>query len=89
MAYTATKVFSTVWGNKQVKIFNVAADAASGSVQTGLNVVESCWISPISCTTNAQNVKSNTTVGSTGANGSIFISSCVSTDVFTLVAIGH
>lgn len=89
MAFTATKVFSTVWGNKQVRVYNVAADAASGSVQTGLNIIEACWISPVSCTTNAQNVKSNTTAGSTAANGSILISSCVSTDVFTLVAIGH
>lgn len=89
MAFTATKIFSTVWGNKAVKVFTVAADAASGSVQTGLNVVEACWITAVSCTTNAQNVKSNTTAGSTAANGSVFISSCVSTDVFTLVAIGH
>jgi hypothetical protein len=89
MAFTATKVFSTVWGNKQVRVYNVAADAASGSVQTGLQVIEACWISPVSCTTNAQNVKSNLTAGSTAALGSIFISSCVSTDVFTLVAIGH
>lgn len=89
MAFAATKIYSTVWGNKRVAVYTVAADAASGSVQTGFNVVESCWISPVSCTTNAQNVKSNTTVGSTAALGSIFISSCVSTDVFTLVAIGH
>lgn len=89
MAFTATKNFSTVWGNKQVRVYTVAADAASGSVQTGLNIVEACFISPVSCTTNAQNVKSNLTAGSTAALGSVFISSCVSTDVFTLVVIGH
>ena len=89
MAFTATKTFFTVWGNKKVMAFTVAADNASGSVQTGLNFVESCFISPVSCTTNAQNVKSNTTAGSTVANGSVFISSCVSTDVFTLIVIGH
>lgn len=89
MAYTATKLFTTAWGNKRIVAFTVAADAASGSVSTGLNVVESCWISPVSCTTNAQNIKSNTTAGSTAANGSVFISSCATTDVFTLIAVGH
>lgn len=89
MAFTATKIFGTIWGNKKVAVFSVAADAASGVVLTGFNIVEACWISAVSCTTNAQNVKSNTTSGSSVQNGTILISSCVSTDVFTLVAIGH
>lgn len=91
MAYTATKLFKTVWGNKQIIAYSVAADATSGSVQTGLSVIEACFISPVSMTTalGVVNVKSNTTVGSSAAPGSIFISSCISTDVFTLIAVGH
>lgn len=89
MAFTATKLYQFNNGNKIQIAYTIAADAASGSIQTGLKVVESCYISPVSCTTNAQNVKSNATVGSTVALGSVFISSCATTDVFTLTVIGH
>lgn len=88
MAYTATKVMTTVFGNVRVVGFNVAADAASGSVATGLKNVLWCDITPISMTTGAPHLKINTDATSAAAAGTIFISSAASTDNFFLVAYG-
>lgn len=89
MAYTASLVVTSDFGNKAVKVFNVTADAASGSVSTGLNVVEWCSISFQSCATAGFKVKNNLSAASAAANGTVMISSAANGDVFTLIAYGH
>lgn len=89
MAFTASLVASTDFGNKAVKVFNVTADAASGSVSTGLNVVEWHSMSPVSMATAAIKIKDNLSAASAAANGSIMVSSAVNGDAFVLTAYGH
>lgn len=89
MAYTASLVATSDFGNKAVKVFNVTADAASGSVSTGLSVVEWVQVSPTSCATAAFKVKANLSAASATALGSVMVSSAASGDAFVLVAYGH
>lgn len=91
MAYTASSIagVNTTWGNKLVKVLNVTADAASGSVSTGLNVVDFAMVQLISAATGAFKVKVNLTVASAAANGTVFVSSAASGDNFVLIAVGH
>jgi hypothetical protein len=89
MAYTATLLKNNIMGNQRVAMYSVAADAASGSVATPCGFIDAAIISPISMTTSGIKVKVNTTVASAVANGTVFISSAASTDVFYLTVYGH
>lgn len=89
MAYTASLVATTDFGNKAVKVFNVTADAASGSVSTGLSVVEWIEVTCQSCATAAFKVKPNLSAASATVLGSVMVSSAVSGDNFYLVCYGH
>jgi hypothetical protein len=89
MAYTATFTEKTVHGDQRCMQIDVVADAASGSVFTGLSRIDHVQMSPISCTTTAFKIKKNTEVGSVASAGKIFFSSCVSGDVFTILALGR
>lgn len=89
MAYTASGLVSTVWGNKQVRFINVTADAASGSVTTGLSVVDVAFVQNVSAATAAFKVKVNLSAASAALGGSVMVSSATSGDNFVLVAIGR
>lgn len=89
MAYTATIQKKTVFGNQRVEQYLVTADAASGSVTTGLSVVESAGICPVSMATAGIKVKINTSAASAAANGQVLVSSAVSGDAFFLTVYGR
>lgn len=89
MAFTATKLYQYNSGNKVVIAYDVTADANSGVVVTGLNVVEAIFTSVQSAATGSQNFKRNKNASGTAANGSIMVSSCTNGDLFHLIAIGH
>lgn len=89
MAYTASGLVSTIWGNKVIKFINVTADAASGSVVTGLSNVDVAMVQNVSAATAAFKVKVNLSAASAALLGSVMISSAVSGDNFVLVAIGR
>jgi hypothetical protein len=88
MAYSVTNSM-TVFGNKRVNAMYVVADAASDTVDSGLDKVDFVTMTPVSMGTAAIKVKANLTAASAAANGSIGISSAVNGDVFWLVAYGH
>lgn len=89
MAYTGTIVKSTVMGNERVVLMDVTSDAASGSVVTGIGIIDAIAMSPISCATAGFKVKANLTTGSSVANGTIFMSSTASGDRFYLIVYGR
>lgn len=91
MAYTATKLIRNIQGNKVVEYWDVTADAASGTIATGLSVIEAiAGAVPVSAATAAPKFKQNIGAdGSTATNGTVFVSSAASGDHFVIIAIGH
>lgn len=89
MAFTATKLYRYAEGNKYVEAYDVVADANSGSIQTGLSVVDAVIATVQSAATGSQKFRRNLSAASAAANGQIMVSSCTSGDQFTVLAIGH
>lgn len=90
MAYVATSIVRTVFGNKRAVGFNMTADAASGAVDTGLSVIEGfLGAVPVSAATAAPKFKVNLNSGTTANNGSLFVSSCTAGDVFFVTVFGR
>lgn len=90
MAFTNTRLVRNIEGAKIVEYWDVTADANSGSISTGLSVIEAiAGVTVVSAATGAQKFKANLNAASAAANGSILVSSCTSGDRFIVVAIGH
>lgn len=89
MAFTVSNMGNSVFGNKVAKFLRVTADAADGSVVTGLGVVENVSLGPQSMATASVRIKMNLTGAGTAANGSLTCSGVASGDVFNLLCIGH
>ena len=90
MAFSATRQYRFAEGNKYRECWQITADAASGSIQTGLSVIDAIdGIVPVSMATAAAKFKANFNSGATAANGFVFVSSCASGDVFNVVCIGR
>lgn len=88
MAFTATKLFTSVFGNQRVVGLTVTADANSGAVDSGLSVIDAIVVGVQSAATGSQKFKKNLNSGGTALNGSVFVSSCTNGDAFTVVCIG-
>lgn len=88
MAFTATLRKETVWGSQRCCQYLVTADAASGSVSTGLGFVDAIAVTPVSMATAAAKFKANLNDSSATANGTVFVSSAVNGDVFFLTVYG-
>jgi hypothetical protein len=58
MAYTVTQI-KTVFGDQRVHICDVTADAASGTIPTGLSVITGYAMAPISMATAAVLMKAS------------------------------
>lgn len=91
MAFTATVVQKTVFGNMRVHMVEVTADANSGVVDTGLDVIHAVQASPVSCATfSRMKFKKNLAEdGSTASNGNVFVSSATNGDDLVLVCYGR
>lgn len=80
MAYTVSKVDS-VFGNKGVALCDVAADAASGTIPTGLGKIESVALAPKSMATSAIKISVS--------GGTVTVSNAASGDDFFLTVFGR
>jgi len=89
MAYTASSLVKSVWGNQAVQQYRVTADAASGSVDTGLGVIDSIQHAPQSCASAGYRAFMNTNSGLTALNGTVALSGLASGDVLFLTVVGH
>lgn len=79
MAYTVTQE-KTVFGNLRAHICNVTADAASGTIPTGLAKVVGYSLAPISMATASPIMKAS--------GGTITVSAAVNGDNFFLTVYG-
>lgn len=89
MAYTQTKLKADVHGSMRVEAYQVSADAASGSVTTGLQYIDFLTITPVSMATAGVKVKRNLSAASALANGSVLLSSAASGDEFIIAVFGR
>ena len=80
MAYTVTQEKS-VFGNMRVHICNVTADAASGTIPTGLSTISGHSIGPISMATASPLMKSS--------GGTITVSAAANGDNFYVIVYGR
>lgn len=88
MAYTATLINESVFGNKRVRAFSVASDGASGNLNTGLNAVDMVSVVFKSCTTAGFAVLRNKSTTATVANGYVAFASAASSDTFEIICFG-
>jgi hypothetical protein len=80
MAFTVSKE-ETVYGNKKVALCTVTADAASGTVPTGVGAIHAVSLGSISMATSA--------IKMSVSGGTVTISNCASGDAFYLVVHGR
>jgi hypothetical protein len=89
MAYTATVIEKTVFGNLRTVIYDVTADAASGVVDAGMNIVGFA-VGPVSmATVSLVKFRPNIGADSAAANGKLMVSGAASGDRFFLTIYGH
>ena len=90
MAFTASNIVKSVFGPTNVMVFRVTADAASGTLATGFNYIQSViGISPRSCTTCGFRTFFNGDASSAACNGVIGFSGLVNGDVFDIAFVGR
>ncbi len=88
MAFTVTNSM-TVMGNKRVNAMYVTADAASATIETGLDSVDFIGMTHVSMASVGVRFRANLTAAGAASVGSIGVSGCTSGDAFWLVAYGH
>lgn len=89
MAYSAAVLYRTVDGNKVQIAYSMTCDGNSGSIQTGLSVIEAVFVTVTSAATTCPKFKRNVNSAGTAANGFLFASSCTNGDNYVVLAIGH
>ncbi len=88
MAYTVVNTPS-VFGNKQVRLLKITADAATQAVQTGLGVIEHINVGFTSAATQAMKFSINSNASGVQAFGTLGISGCASGDEFYVTVYGR
>lgn len=89
MAFTATLNKTTVFGDMRVQMYTVTADAASGSVVTGLSNLVSLSFTPSTMATMGVHVRLNALGAATAAVGTVGFEGFVSGDVGYLTVYGR
>lgn len=87
MAFTLTVNEKTVFGNMQVQMGTVTADATAGSVQTSLGRIRHITVTPKSVTTGYK-VAVNAGATGTSTAGALAITGCTSGDEFFVTVYG-
>jgi hypothetical protein len=89
MAYTASFLVKTTKGNQKEQQIRVTADAASGSVDTGLSVLDFIQHAPQSCSSAGYRAFMNTAADLSSDNGTVALSGLTSGDVLFLTVCGR
>ena len=89
MAFTFMSVVKTVHGNQAVRQGTVTADAAAGSVDTGLAKVDTVHVALKSATSGAYKVRVNALESGTAAAGYVALSGVASGDEFFVTVYGR
>ena len=89
MAFTGTVAKKTVFGDTRVHFMTVLADAATGSVATGLDIVDHVDAAPKSLTTGAIKLAINALPEGTSSAGTVAVTGMASGDEFFLTVYGR
>lgn len=93
MAYTASLTGQSVFGNQSVQFYTVTADAASGTVSTGLGTITGLNVTMGSVTTANSvaypRIRPNATAAGAASAGVIGFSGLTSGDVLYLMVYGR
>jgi hypothetical protein len=89
MAYTVSLVVNSVFGNKRVAGYRIAADAASATVQTPLGSIELINHASVSMATSAIRLEANEGPAGTATAGMLHIENATSGDVFYVTVYGR
>lgn len=88
MAFTSSFVTDSVMGKYRLRVHDVTADAATGSIDTGLKRVTWGFQTLRSGVTNIANYTENALPEGTAAAGNISLTGAVSGDVYRIVSFG-
>jgi len=89
MAFTTSFLTKTTFGNQRVHFIRVTADAATGTVDTGFDVVEMFTVANQSSTAATEKYAMNEGPEGTSIVGSIGITGCTSGDEYMLTVYGR
>lgn len=89
MAFSNSKILNTVWGDKRVEAYSSVADAATGTILTGLTTIENISVALKSATTAAVKFVVNQSVTGTSVPGTVAITGAVSGDEFYVTVYGR
>lgn len=90
MAFTVSNVANSVFGNKNVRMLRVTADAASDAISSGFSLVETIvGFAPETMTTASAKLKINVLTAGTASNGMIAVTGIASGDIFRVTVIGR
>lgn len=88
MAFNNSLIERSVFGNKAVQFYSCVADAATGTIVTGLNSVSAIQVTLKSASTAAVKFKINTLESGTAAAGTIAVTGAVSGDEYYVTVYG-
>jgi hypothetical protein len=88
MAFNNSLIERSVFGNKAVQFYSCVADAATGTIVTGLNSVTAINVTLKSASTAAVKFVINAGVGGTATAGTIAVTGAVSGDEFYVTVYG-
>lgn len=87
MAFTVSNIVNTDTGNLRFNIYRVTADATTGTVSTGLNVIlhASLTHEAVASNSTAPLIAINKNASGVAANGTIGLSACVASDIYHIL----
>lgn len=88
MAFTVTKKFTSVFGNKRVTALLVTPDAVSGVIDSGLSVIDVVTYAPKSMTSGGS-FRANELTAATASNGKLHMVDFTSGDDVYVVCYGR
>lgn len=89
MAFTASMLEKTNMGNQRVHFIRVTTDAATGSVDTGFDVVTMFTVANQSSTAATEKYAMNEATSGTASVGTIAITGATSGDEYMLLVYGR
>ena len=89
MAFTVTRTVQTVFGDKSVHCYEIAADAATAEIDTGLEYIDHIQPSIMSANSAGPYFSRNTLSAATASNGIFSVTGCTSGDTFFVTIYGR
>lgn len=89
MAFSNSLLERSTMGNKKVQFYSCVADAATGTIVTGLKSVDMAQMTPKTFASSPVHLAINAGVSGTSTAGTIAITGAASGDEFYVIVYGH